>query len=285
MSFLSYLTRIPRHFDNQPNVLSTTQRRGFSPLELSQDCFSSPIRRMCGVYEASVVAFSAVGLSKALSKHRCCGCSSVGSGRSMTIASIVASKSFCSTTLAPAVTTPSGPPSPSVRRFFLVPFWPRSVGFLPVFFPPEPGLAQHRIRRLPLPLHAAEFVTLGGQDRPDPLHDPRIGPTLKPVVDGALGPESLGQLVPLAAAAHPEDDRVEHRSPIGDLPSGRLLGPELRENGLDPLPQLIGDFPNRTQRLASRFPAGHDSDSCCRDQEWCSRYKLLCAKGVPAVLG
>lgn len=136
MSFLSYLTRIPRHFDSHAKVRSTTHRRGFSAFEVSQDVFSSPTRRMCGVYEALVAAFSAVGLSNPLSRHRCCGFSSFGLGRSMTIASIVASKSFCSTTLAPAVTTPSGPPSPSVRRFFLVPCLPRSVGFLPVLFPP-----------------------------------------------------------------------------------------------------------------------------------------------------
>src|SRR4051794_6521604 len=230
MSFLSYLTRIPRHFDSHPNVRSTTQRRGFSPFEVSQDFFSSPIRRMCGVYEASVAAFSAVGLSKALSRHRCCGSSSVGSGRSMTIASIVASKSFCSTTLAPAITTPSGPPSPSVSKLFLVPFFPRSVGFLPVFFPPEPGLAQHRVSRLPLPLHAAEFVALGDQDRPDLLEDPPLDPALEPVVDRALGTEPLGQLVPLATAPHPEDDPVKHLPPVGDSASGRFVGPELLED-------------------------------------------------------
>src|SRR3954462_956070 len=262
MSFLSYRTRIPRHFDNHPNVRSTTHRRGFSPFELSQDCFSSPIRRMCGVYEASVVAFSAVGLSKALSKHRCCGSSSVGSGRSMTIASIVASKSFCSTTLAPAVTTPSGPPSPSVRRLFLVPFFPRSVGFLPVFFPPEPGLAQHRVGALPLPLHPAEFVALGDQHRPDLLEDAAPDPALEPVVDGALGAEPLGELVPLAAAAHPEDDPVEHLPPVGDPAAGGLLGPELLEDRLDPPPELIGDLPDRAKRLASRLAAGHHSVSC-----------------------
>src|SRR5271165_161532 len=205
MSFFSYRTGIPRHFDSHANVRSTTHRRGLWPCDRSQPFFSSPIRRMCGVYPASVAAPSPVGLSYALSRGMCCGSSFVGSGRSTTILSIVAARSLRSSTFAPAITTPSGPPSPSVTRLFLVPFFPRSVGFLPVFFPPEAGLAQHRVGRLPLPLHSAEFVTLGDQDRPDSLEDPCCSPALEPVVDSALGSVPLGQLVPLAAAAQPEE--------------------------------------------------------------------------------
>src|SRR3954468_24140212 len=136
------------------------------------------------------------------------------------MASMVAFSNRRSRTLAPAITTPSGPPSPSTTIDFLVPFFPRSVGFLPVFFPPEPGLAQHRVGALPLPLHPAEFVALGDQHRPDLLEDPAFGPPLEPVVDGTLGAEPLGQLVPLAAAPHPEDDPVEHLPPVGDLTPG-----------------------------------------------------------------
>src|SRR3954451_14580334 len=130
------------------------------------------------------------------------------------MASIVSLSSFCSTTLAPAITTPRGPPSPSVTRLFLVPFLPRSVGFLPVFFPPEPGLAQHRVGRLPLPPPPAEFVALGHEHRPDLLEDAALDPPLEPVVDGALGAVPLGQLVPLAAGPHPEDDPVEGPPPV-----------------------------------------------------------------------
>src|SRR3954447_14785947 len=201
-----------------------------------------------------MAAPSPLGLSYPLSRHRCCS-SSDGSGRATTIASIVAFKSFCSTTFAPAITKPRGPPSPSVSRLFLVPCFPRSVGFLPVFFPPEPGLAQHRVGRLPRPLHPAEFITLGDQDRPDLLEDAAFDPPLEPVVDGALGAVPLGQLVPLAAAPHPEDDRVEHLPPVGDAASGRLPGPEFLEDRLDPPPQLVGRLPDRTQRLASRLSA------------------------------
>src|SRR3954462_473425 len=150
--------------------------------------------------------------------------------------SIVPFSSFCSTTLAPAVTTPSGPPSPSVTRLFLVPFLPRSGGVFPVFFPPQPGPTQHRRVTLPLPLAPAEFVALGDQPRPDLLEDAPLDPALEPVVDCALGAEPLGQLVPLAAAPHPEEDRVEHLAPVGDPATRGLLGPEILEDRLDALP-------------------------------------------------
>jgi hypothetical protein len=144
---------------------------------------------------------------------------------------------------------------------FSVPFLPRSVGFLPVFFPPEPGLAQHRVGRLPLPLHPAEFVALGDQDRPDLLEDAAFDPALEPIVDGALGAEAFGELVPLATASHPEDDRVDHLPPVGDPPARGLLGPELLEDRLDPSPELVGDFPDGAQGFASWFVAGHQPAS------------------------
>src|SRR5512135_1236876 len=250
---------MPRHFDSHANVRSTTQRRGLCPFDRSHGFVSSPMRRMCGVYPASVAAARLSGLSNALSRLRCCS-SSAGSGRSTTMASIVAFNRCCSTTLAPAITSPSGPPSPSVNRLFLVPCFPRSVGLLPVFSPPEAGLAQHRVGRLPLPLHAAEFVTLGDQHRPDPGEDTPLNPPLEPLVDGTLGAEPLGQLAPLAAAAHPEDDPIEHLPPVGDLAPGGFLGPELPQDRLDLLPELVRDLPDCSQRRASRFPgpfAGH----------------------------
>jgi hypothetical protein len=98
-------------------------------------------------------------------------------------------------------------------------------------------------------LDPAEFVALGDQHRPDLLEDATLDPPLEPVVDCALGTVPLRELVPLAAAAHPEDDAIEHLPPVGDLASGRLLGPELLEDGLDPLPEFVGDHPDRGQRL------------------------------------
>jgi hypothetical protein len=167
----------------------------------------------------------------------------------------------------------------------LVPFLPRSVGFLPVFFPPEPGLAQHRVAALPSPLHPAEFVALGDQHRPDLLEDAPLDPALEPVVDRALGAEPLGELAPLAAGPHPEEDAVEHLPPVSDPASGRLGGPELHEDRLDPLPQRVGDLPDRPQRRASRSSSGHRCGSRCEVRYAAIALQLLQAKGVPVVLG
>ena len=58
-------------------------------------------------------------------------------------------------TVAPAMTNPRGPPCSSTSTLRFVPFLPRSVGFLPTFFPPEPGLAQGPVGALPLPIDRA----------------------------------------------------------------------------------------------------------------------------------
>src|SRR5439155_22591837 len=103
------------------------------------------------------------------------------------MASIVSRSSRWSFTLAAASTTPRGPPSPSTSTLSLEPFFPRSVGFLPTFFPPEPGLTQSTIGALPLPIHGPELLARGRQLGPDAFHDAALAPTLEPVWDGALG--------------------------------------------------------------------------------------------------
>src|SRR5262249_31231484 len=143
------------------------------------------------------------------SRDKFCGGSAVGSGRPTTMASIVPRSIFRSRTLAPASTTPSGPPSPSTSTDFLVPLFPRSVGLFPTLFPPEPGLAQPTTRTLPLPIDSSQLVALRDEDGPDSFHDTCGAPALEPVVDGALGAELAGALFPLATGAHPEDDPVE----------------------------------------------------------------------------
>ena len=225
MSFFSYRTTTPWHFDSHG-----TSAHHPSPLwpRWSQPFFSLPdpadVRGVSGCGRRPFPRWVVVRLIQGM----CCGSSFVGSGRSTTILSIVAARSLRSSTFAPAITTPSGPPSPSVTMLFWVPFFPRSVGFLPVFFPPQKaGLAQHRVGRPPLPLHPAEFVSHSATKTAQIRSKIPLQPTPEPVVDSALGLHPLGQLVPLAAAL-PEDDRIQHFPPIGDLPPSRFLGPEFQ---------------------------------------------------------
>jgi hypothetical protein len=80
-------------------------------------------------------------------------------------------------------------------------------------------------------------------------------------VDRALGAESLGELLPLAAAPHPEEDPVEHLPPEGMASAGGLLGSEFLQGRFDPRSERVGDLLDRAQGLASRLPAGHDRGS------------------------
>src|SRR4051794_29735512 len=162
---------------------------------------------MCPTYLCFSTAARPLGLSYRASRHRFCSPSS-GAGRSTTTASMVSSSSLQSGTLAPAITAPSGPPSASTSTLFLVPTLPRSVGFGPVFFPPEPGLAQHPVGALPLPVHRPDLVALLDQDGPHLLEDAVAAPPLEPAMDRAVVAEPLGQLVPLAAGSEAEDDAV-----------------------------------------------------------------------------
>src|SRR5262245_36950809 len=205
---------------------------------------------MCPTYLWASTTSRAGALSNPASRHRCCSNSS-GSGRSTTTASIVASSGLKSGTLAPATTTPSGPPSASTSGLFLVPGLPRSVGSLPVLSPPGPGLARHPVGRLPLPSDRPEFVALRDQHRPDPLEDAVAAPPPEPAVHRAIVAEVLRQPFPLAAGTEAEDDAVDRLSPADAGPTAMLLRRGwgvLQEDRLDPLPEGIGDFPDRLQR-------------------------------------
>lgn len=128
----------------------------------------------------------------------------------------------------------------------------RSVGLGPVFFPPEPGLAQPPVGRLPLPLGRPEFVALRDQQGPDLLEDAVSAPPLEPAVHRAVVAIFLGQPVPLAAAAEAEEDAVDGRPPVDAVPAAMLLRRRrgvFEQNRLDPLPQLVGDLPDGLQRL------------------------------------
>src|SRR5262245_10631409 len=171
---------------------------------------------------------------------------------------MVASRRRWSLMFAPAMTAPKGPPCSSTSTLCLVPGLPRSVGFLPTFFPPETGLAHAAVGTLPVPVNLAQFVALGDEASPDLLHHTIFAPALEAAVDGGVVAELFGQMVPLTARAEEVDGGVEHRAPglwrLAALASGL---PVLMEDGQDARPQFIGDFPDGVQRLRFSSLAAH----------------------------
>src|SRR3712207_7670064 len=74
--------------------------------------------------------------------------------------SMVVRTSFISFRFAPSTASPIGTPCPSVSRLRLTPLLPRSVGFRPVFFPPERCLRHRSIHAQPLPVDALQLLKL-----------------------------------------------------------------------------------------------------------------------------
>src|SRR5262245_10454420 len=72
--------------------------------------------------------------------------------------------------------------------------------------PPKTRFGHGTIGTLPFPRNAAEFLAILHELGPNLLQDTALTPALEPIVDSALGPKLLGQLIPLTAGPHPEDD-------------------------------------------------------------------------------
>ena len=119
-------------------------------------------------------------------------------------------RSWASGTLAPAIVIASGPPSFSTRRLFFTPLLARSVGLGPTR-PPLFGPCPTRRQRLAIPNRTRRALrrppgSLPRSDRRSPVR-PTVGMAVDRTVVRVLG----RQVVPLTAAAQPEDDRVQDR--------------------------------------------------------------------------
>src|SRR5919109_4902763 len=133
-----------------------------------------------------------------------CGCSAVGAGCAITRLSSVDRTSFISCRLAPSTASPTGTPWPSVNRLRLTPPLARSVGFGPVFFPPERRLGHRAVHAQPGPVNTLQLVKPGHTRLPEFQEDIRFHPGLKPVVGGGLGTQ-LGLVQGFPLASRPED--------------------------------------------------------------------------------
>src|SRR5439155_25556541 len=104
--------------------------------------------------------------------------------------------------LAPSTARPNGRPWPSTSRLRLTPFLARSVGFFPVFFPPERRLGHAPVHRQPGPVNALQAVVLQQPGLPHLEEDAFADVFLEAVVGRGAGAEDGGaQGLPLAAGA------------------------------------------------------------------------------------
>src|SRR5712692_2731998 len=121
-----------------------------------------------------------------------------------------------------------GPPRPRAARHRPLPargVLPRSwldLSGLAQLGPPHPGFAQGRVGRLPLPIDPAQFCAVLDQDLPDAIQHLAFDPTLERAMDRAVVGELFGELIPLTAAPHPEDDRVQRAAGIDPRAAGPL---------------------------------------------------------------
>src|SRR5437588_11409082 len=91
---------------------------------------------------------------------------------------------FMSLRLAPSTARPTGMPSASTSRLRLAPRLPRSVGFLPVFSPPERRLGRAAVHRQPGPVDPLPAVVGQQPVLPQRPEDALPLPALEAVVRG-----------------------------------------------------------------------------------------------------
>jgi hypothetical protein len=148
--------------------------------------------------------------------------------------------------LAPSTASPTGMPSASTSRLRLAPFLARSVGFLPVFFPPERRLGHAPVHRQPGPVQALPVVVGQEAGLPERLEDALLHPELEAVMGGGPGAEAGGvQGLPLAAGAQDIEDGF-HADAVGGrgfaAPEGVRVHPRGDEQGHG-FPQVVADAP------------------------------------------
>jgi len=137
-------------------------------------------------------------------------------------------------------------PSPSTSRLRLAPCLARSVGFLPVFFPPEGGFGHAAIHAQPLPVNALQTVVFQQPRLPQRQKDTLGDPLLEAVMGRGPRAELGGvQGFPLAAGAQDEQDGV-HADAVGGPwpPAAEAVGVHAAgQVHLDFRPQGIGNAP------------------------------------------
>jgi hypothetical protein len=131
-------------------------------------------------------------------------------------------------------------PLPSVNKLRLVPPLARSVGFGPVFFPPERGFGHRSVHALPTPVDAFQVIVFEQRHRPKTLKNPALDEHLKIAMQRAARSELRRDGFPLTAGSHYIEDTVENGSPFKSGPASLLAFAKLGQKEFHSLNQGIG---------------------------------------------
>jgi len=137
-------------------------------------------------------------------------------------------------------------PRASTSRLRLTPFLARSVGFFPVFFPPEGRLGHAPVHGQPGPVDPLPVV-VGQQARlPQRLEDTLFHPELEAVVGGGAGAEAGGvEGLPLATGAQDKEDGF-HADAVGSRGLAAAEGVRVdtrRDEQGHGFPEVVTDAP------------------------------------------
>jgi hypothetical protein len=115
--------------------------------------------------------------------------------------------------------------------------------------PPKTRLARSCIGRLPFEIYTTKFGTVGNENRPNFVEQTALCPSLKCAMNGTVVGKIFGQLIPLTAASHAKDYRIQ-RTPQVDAFATCVFGRvEFPDNWFYVVPQFFRHVPNRWQRL------------------------------------
>jgi hypothetical protein len=167
--------------------------------------------------------------------------------------------------LAPSTATPTGTPWPSTNWLRLTPFFARSVGFFPVFFPPEGCLGQAPVHAQEGPVDPDETVIFEQTLLPELEEDAGFDPFLEAIVGGGTGAELGGiEGFPLNAGAQDEKDGIGTDA-VGRAGASAAIGMGVHMLGNEQLhlfPEFVRDTP-----VLGNVGGVHDCSSCVRAKQ------------------
>jgi hypothetical protein len=131
-------------------------------------------------------------------------------------------------------------PLPSVNKLRLVPPLARSVGFGPVFFPPERGFGHCPVHALPTPVDALQVIVLQKRHRPKTFKNSALDEHLKIAMQRAAGPELWRNGFPLATGPHYIENAVKHAPPFQPRSASFFALTKLGQKEFHSLNQCIG---------------------------------------------